>query len=214
MTPKVQQESEIEESRLLKAIELIEQKSLEESITLGELVHLLGEMGHGILILLLCLIFLQPIPFPGISTPIGIIIIISSTLQFLNQAPWIPLRYRHRVIPHKVLQKILRVARKIWSTLEKFMHPRLLFLTRSHSFRFVNLLVLIVSGFFLGLPLPIPFSNTIPALVILSIVFAQLEDDGFLVLFGYLMSCMMFFFFFSVSAGIWSFAQRPWASPF
>jgi len=213
MRTKTQQDSEID-SRLLKAIALIEEKSALESITFGELVTLLGEMGHGILILLLCLIFLQPIPFPGISTPIGIIIIISSTLQFLNQAPWIPLRYRHRIIPHKVLKKILKVARKIWITLEKFMHPRLMFLTRSHSFRFVNLILLIISGFFLGLPLPIPFSNTVPALVILSIIFAQLEDDGVMVLVGYVFAFLMFLFFFSLGAGIWKFAQRPWASLF
>jgi hypothetical protein len=213
MGTKTQQDSEID-SRLLNAIALIEEKSALESITLGELVNLLGEMGHGILILLLCLIFLQPIPFPGISTPIGIIIIISSTLQFLNQAPWLPHRYRDRVIPHSVLQKILKVARKIWITLEKFMHPRLLFLTRSHSFRFVNLILLIISGFLLGLPLPIPFSNTVPALVILSIVFAQLEDDGIMVLVGYFLAFLMFLFFFSISAGIWKFAQRPWASLF
>jgi len=214
MTSEKQQDSPIEESRLLKALELIEEKSTHEHLTLGQLVDLLGEMGHGILILLLCLFFLQPIPLPGISTPIGMIIIISSTLQFLNKGTWIPKRFRSRVIPQPVLQKMLHVARKIWSFLDKFMHPRLLFLTRAHSFRFVNLLLLIISAFLLALPLPIPFSNTVPAIVILSIVFAQLEDDGFLVLFGYFFSLVMAVFFFSLGEGIWTLAQRPWASPF
>lgn len=208
-----QQDSEIVNSRLLKAIELIEKVSEEKSLTLGELVTLLGEMGHGIVIFLLCLFFLQPIPLPGISTPIGMIIIISSTLQFLNQKPWIPRRFRQKQIPQKALHKSAATARRIWSSLEKLMHPRLLFLTRSHFFRFLNLLLLILSGFLLGLPLPIPFSNTVPALVILSIVFAQLEDDGFLVLFGYVLSVGMLFFFYSLGVGAWSFAQRPWASP-
>lgn len=211
---RIQQETDIEESRLLKAIELIEKESDHKSLTLGELVNLLGEMGHGILILLLCLFFLQPIPLPGISTPIGMIIIISSTLQFLNQKPWIPRRFRSREIPQKALHKIAGIARKIWSRLEKYMHPRLLFLTRARVFRFVNLLLLIVSAFLLALPLPIPFSNTIPAIVILSIVFAQLEDDGILVLFGYGASCVMILFFYSLGAGALSFAQRPWTSPF
>lgn len=211
---KVQQESEIEDSRLLNAIDLIEKESAHKSLTLGELVHLLGEMGHGILILLLCLFFLQPIPLPGLSTPIGIIIIISSTLQFLNLKPWIPKRFRNREIPQKALHKIAGVARKIWSRLEKFMNPRLLFLTRAPVFRFANLLLLIVSAMLLGLPLPIPFSNTIPAIAILAIVFAQLEDDGFLILFAYLWAAVMAFFFYSVGAGAMSFAQRPWPSPF
>lgn len=209
-----QQESEIADSRLLKAIELIEKESDDKSLTLGELVDLLGEMGHGILILLLCLFFLQPIPLPGLSTPIGMIIIISATLQFLNQKPWLPRRFRNREIPQKALHKIAVIARKIWSRLEKYMHPRLLFLTRARAFRFLNLLLLILSSFLLALPLPIPFSNTIPAIVILSIVFAQLEDDGFLILFSYMAACVMVFFFYSLGAGALSFAQRPWTSPF
>jgi len=214
MTAKGQEESHIEESRLLKAIEMIEQETVNKTLTLGELVTLLGEMGHGILILLLCLFFLQPIPLPGISTPIGMIIIISSTLQFLNQKPWIPRRFRSREIPQKALHKAAGIARKIWSRLEKYLHPRLLFLTRARVFRFVNLLLLIVSAFLLALPLPIPFTNTVPAIVILSIVFAQLEDDGFLILFSYFASFAMVLFFYSLGAGVWSFAQRPWASPF
>jgi len=209
-----QQESEIEQSRLLKAIELIEKESDHKSLTMGELVDLLGEMGHGILILLLCLFFLQPIPLPGLSTPIGMIIIISSTLQFLNRKPWIPRRFRERVIPQKALHKIAGIARKIWSRLERWMHPRLLFLTRAPAFRFVNLLLLIVSALLLGLPLPIPFSNTVPAVVILSIVFAQLEDDGYLVLFAYFAACLMALFFYTIGTSAWSFAQRPWASLF
>jgi len=203
------QEPPVEESRLLHAIEMIERESLEKSLTLGELVNLLGEMGHGILILLLCLFFLQPIPLPGISTPVGVIIIISATLQFLKRKPWIPRRFRRREIPQKALHKIAGIARKIWSRLEKYLHPRLLFLTHSLLFRFVNLLLLIVSAFLLALPLPIPFTNTVPAIVILSIVFAQLEDDGFLILFSYVCACLMVLFFYSLGTEVWSFAQRP-----
>lgn len=206
---KKQQESEIENSRLLKAIELIEKESEHKGLTFGELVELLGEMGHGILILLLCLLFLQPIPLPGISTPIGMIIIVSATLQFLNLKPWIPRGLRNREIPQKALHKIAVVARKIWSRIEKFLIPRLLFLTRTRIFRFINLLLLILSACLLALPLPIPFTNTLPSIVILSIAFAQLEDDGYLVLFAYFMTFVMLFFFYALSAGIWNFAQRP-----
>ncbi len=211
---KAQQKSKIANSNLLEAIELIEKESEHRGLSLGELVDLLGEMGHGILILLLCLFFLQPIPLPGISTPIGMIIIVSAILQFLNKAPWIPRRFRLHVIPQKALHKIAVVARKIWSRLERFLNPRLLFLTRVPVFRFVNLLALILSALLLALPLPIPFTNTVPAIVILSIVFAQLEEDGFLILFGYFMTFVMLFFFYSLGTGIWSFAQRPWASLF
>lgn len=207
-----QQESEIPNSRLLNAIDLIEKESATKGLTLGELVTLLGEMGHGILILLLCLFFLQPIPIPGLSTPIGAIIIISAVLQFMNKAPWIPKSFRHREISQKALHKVAVIARKIWARIERLLHPRLLFLTRNPGFRFLNLVILILSACLLALPLPIPFTNTIPAVVILSIVFAQLEDDGFMILFSYFMSVVMVAFFFSLGAGVWNFAQRPWTS--
>jgi hypothetical protein len=76
-------------------------------------------------------------------------------------------------------------------------------------FRFINWILVVVAGVLLALPLPIPFSNTVPAIVILLITFAQLEDDGFLALGGYAVSVVMSIFFFSIGAGLWSFAQRP-----
>ncbi|MGZ3745159.1 MAG: exopolysaccharide biosynthesis protein [Pseudobdellovibrionaceae bacterium] len=210
--PKKQQELEIADSPLLKAIELIEKETEHRGLTLGELMELLGEMGHGILILLLCLFFLQPLPLPGISTPIGLIIIISATLQFLNLPPWIPRRFRDLMISQSVLHKVAVVARKIWVWLEKFLSPRLVLFTKAPPFRFVNLLLIVLSAFLLALPLPIPFTNTVPSIVILLIVSAQLEEDGLLILFAYLMTVVMIFFFYSLGAGIWNFAQRPWTS--
>ncbi|HEY8272554.1 MAG TPA: exopolysaccharide biosynthesis protein [Pseudobdellovibrionaceae bacterium] len=210
--PKTQQEHEIANSRLLKAIEMIEKETEHKGLTLGELIELLGEMGHAVLILLLCLCFLQPIPLPGISTPIGIVIMISATLQFLNLPPWIPRQFRQHMISQKVLHKTAVVARKIWSKIERFLNPRLLFLTKTPTFRFINLVLIIISAFLLALPLPIPFTNTVPSIVILSIVFAQLEEDGFSILFAYFMTFVMSIFFYSLGAGIWTFAQRPWAS--
>lgn len=199
----------IPNSRLLNAIEIIEHETENKSLTLGELVHLLGELGNGVLIILICIIFLQPIPFPGISTPIGIVIVILATLQFMHKEPRIPKRFRDHVIPQKALHKVAEVARKLWSRIERLMHPRLLFLTTAPVFRFFNLCVVIVSACLLALPLPVPFSNTVPAIVILTVTFAQLEDDGYLIIASYIMSFFMAAFFFSIGAGVWSFAQRP-----
>jgi hypothetical protein len=202
------------QSRFMHALELIEKENSVRILTLGDLLILLGELGHGILILLLCLIFLQPIPLPGISTPIGGIIIILATLQFLNQAPWLPERFRGRPLPQKALHGMAEKARKLWSRLEKLLHPRMVFLTRARGFRFLNLLVIILSSFLLALPLPIPFTNTIPAIVIIGLSFAQLEDDGVLVLLSYLVSIGMMLFFFSMGAGVLKILERPWASYF
>jgi hypothetical protein len=186
----------------MRALEIIEKESEAKPLTLGDLVSLLGEMGHGILILLLCLCFMQPIPLPGVSTPIGAIIIILATLQFLKQDPWIPHRFRNREIPQKALHKVAEVARKVWAHLEKFIRPRMSFLVRSRACQCLNLLLVIISAFLLALPLPIPFTNTVPAIVIVTMSFAQLEEDGALAIISYLLSLAMVLFFFSLGAGV------------
>ncbi|RYZ79198.1 MAG: exopolysaccharide biosynthesis protein [Proteobacteria bacterium] len=206
-------------SRLMQALELIEKEIIEREVSgiplsLGDLVLLLGELGHSILILILCLMFLQPIPLPGISTPIGAIVVILATLQFMNKAPWIPKRFRGRAVPLKALFRIAELCRKIWSKLEKFLRPRLFVLNRSRAFRFVNLVIIIASACLLALPLPIPFTNTVPAFVIIALSFAHLEDDGLLVLVGYAASIAMVFFFLSLGAGVINVLERPWASYF
>jgi len=199
-------------SRFMHAIEVIEKENEVRPLTLGDLVLLLGDLGHGILILLLCLFFLQPIPLPGISTPIGVLVVILATLQYLHKAPWIPRRFRSHILPQSAVYKIAEMARKVWLRLEKVLKPRCLFLTRARGFRLLNLLMIILSSCLLALPLPIPFTNTFPAVVIISLSFAQLEDDGYAVLFAYAVSLGMLAFFGSLGVGVWNILQRLWIS--
>ncbi|MBC7371916.1 MAG: exopolysaccharide biosynthesis protein [Bdellovibrionaceae bacterium] len=199
-------------SRFMYAIEVIEKENKVRVLTLGDLVFLLGDMGHGVLILLLCLFFLQPIPLPGVSTPIGALVVILATLQFMHKAPWIPKRFLNHRLPQTAVYKIAEIARKIWAKLEKILKPRMLTLTRAPFWRLVNLAVIVLSSFLLALPLPIPFTNTIPAIVIISLCFAQLEDDGLAVLFAYVTSVGMVFFFGGLGIGLWNVLQRLWIS--
>ena len=199
-------------SRFMQAIEVIEKENQVRVLTLGDLVLLLGDLGHGVLILLLCLFFLQPIPLPGVSTPIGALVVILATLQFMHKAPWIPKRFLNHRLPPSAVHKIAEIARKIWARLEKILKPRLQVLTSAPFFRLLNLLVIILSSLLLALPLPIPFTNTIPAVVIVSLCFAQLEDDGVAVLFAYTTSIGMLFFFGGLGVGVWNILQRLWIS--
>ncbi len=196
------------------SLEIIEKENKNRILTLGDLVSLLGDMGHGILALLLCLFFLQPIPLPGVSTPVGLIVVILAVFQFLNYPAWIPKRFQQRPLPQKAVSRIVEVAEKIWTHLEKVLRPRMLFLNHTLGFRLLNLCVIFVSALFLSLPLPIPFTNTVPAIVIISLSLGQLEEDGLMVLFSYLMTFVMLGFFYSLGNGIFSFFQRPWASSF
>ncbi|MBK7962414.1 MAG: exopolysaccharide biosynthesis protein [Bdellovibrionales bacterium] len=65
------------------------------------------------------------------------------------------------------------------------MKRRWLFCLEGRGFRLMNLLMVASLAFLLALPLPIPVSNTIPAIGIAFHSLAQLREDGVVVVIGY-----------------------------
>jgi len=60
-------------------------------------------------------------------------------------------------------------------------------LTHPATFGRVNGILLVLSALLLMIPLPLPFSNTLPAYGILLLATGSLERDGYVVIAGYLM---------------------------
>jgi hypothetical protein len=191
----------LKKSRFLLAIETIHKKAEHVDITLGEIVALFGERGHSIIILFFCLPFLQPVPLPGLSTPFGVLIAIVSFLLYLHKPPWIPRKLRSIRVPHKILLVITEVAHKIWDKVEWLLSPRLYFLQKG-GWRLLNFLLIAGNGILLALPLPIPFSNMIPALAILVNSFGQLEEDGVAIFVSYVIGFFSMLYFGGIFAGV------------
>jgi hypothetical protein len=63
-------------------------------------------------------------------------------------------------------------------------------------------------AFLLSLPLPIPFTNLIPAYTILFLVIGLLESDGLFVLIGYGLTAATTAFFGSIAGIIWQLATQ------
>ncbi|MBX2989434.1 MAG: exopolysaccharide biosynthesis protein [Bdellovibrionaceae bacterium] len=164
-------------------------------LTLGEIFEILRGGGSYLVILFLCLPFLQPIPLPGLSTPLGLLIIFGALTHALGRQPWIPASWKKKDFASPALRKTLQVADAWVSKLERWIHPRWVVLVRPALMRWVNASVVIIAAFLLCLPLPVPFSNTVPALTIVLQAFGQLEEDGVLIVVSYLMfaACLSFF---------------------
>ena len=75
------------------------------------------------------------------------------------------------------------------------MHPRLLVLTHGGTIGRFNGILLVLSGILLMAPLPLPFSNTLPAYAALFLSAGSLERDGYLILAGYLMVLLTIAYF-------------------
>ena len=151
--------------------------------------------GHAFLCIFLCLPFLQPIPLPGLSTPIGAMMSLLGFFQILLQAPVVPKRLQ-RIHLHAVsILKICSLLERLLARVEKFVKPRQIAWCRMPSVQRTNGLLVCVLGALLALPLPIPFTNHFPAIAIFLISLGTLEDDFVVISCGWFMSLVAVAYF-------------------
>ncbi len=166
-----------------------------ETVTLREVMGVLDGRGYVLLLLLLALPFCTPIPLPGLSTPFGLVIALIALRLMLGRKPWLPSRLLDTSLSPRFFAKVFSAARKILRGFEYFLRPRLRWLTHLATLRQVHAAPMLISALLLLLPLPIPFSNTLPAWTILLIAAGLLERDGLFILSGYLVFvCSLLFF--------------------
>lgn len=159
----------------------------EHPVTLRAVLYALRGRAYMLLIILLSLPFLVPVPLPGLSTPFGLAIGLIALRLSLGQRPWLPKRIQRQVIPGGFLPKVIDLAERVVRTMESFLRPRLLVLTEAAFIRQLHAIVILASATILLLPLPIPFSNGLPAWAIILMSGGLLERDGLFVTLGYLM---------------------------
>jgi hypothetical protein len=174
------------------------------SITIEEIEQILRGRGVAMLILLLAAPFI--IPTPGLSVPFGIAICLLGLRIAIGGRSALPRFILRREIAYSSLEKVVTRIAKVVEKLEKRIRPRMHFL-QEHP-RMVNLIGLgiISGGFILSLPLPIPFSNGLPAVSIMLLAAGLMERDGLLVLWGHvlgLFSWVYLAFWWKVVAATW-----------
>lgn len=169
-----------------------------KALTVHELQEALRGRGVAMLLLLLALPFCF-IPIPGLSTPFGLAVLIIGIRIMFGQHPWFPRFVRQHSIPPARLQNLLNGAIRFAHGMEKIVKPRMHFL---HSWRGSKILLglgIASGGLLLLLPLPIPFSNTIPAWAVVFLAAGMMERDGLIVLFGYILTAASWAFIILIS---------------
>lgn len=189
-------------SHFVEALEKVTSAAEKSEVTINDIFLLLGEKGHLILILFFSVPFLQPVPLVGLSTPLGALIVIVAFYFLREQPPWLPKRFSHLIVSKAILTKTIEMILKIWRYLEKVLRPRWPRLHDSHAFRVVNFILVAISALLLALPLPIPFSNTIPTVPIVLNTIGQLEEDGALICLSFFSFLFSIVFFASLGAGV------------
>lgn len=158
-------------------------------------MRILHGRGFEVLVILMALPFCTPVPLLGLSTPFGLALMFFGIRIAFRKHPWLPRKILLRKIPYATLSPIINITRKLAQRLEKVLHPRLRFFHHWPSFGVINGLVITFSAFFLMLPLPIPFTNTLPALTIVLVSAGMMEEDGVAIISGYVTACATWAYF-------------------
>lgn len=166
--------------RHLRALEA----AIDGPITLGELVHRMERSGFGLIIIFVCLPFLQPIPLAGLSTVIGAFIALQGIrLVRGRQEMTLPVWIASRRIEEKTLHLLLGAARRFFALADRVSKPRWRMLAANPRAAGVGITL---SGALLALPFPIPLSNMICAGPAVLLSLALLEEDGLIAVLGWL----------------------------
>lgn len=158
-------------------------------VTLQELLTLAGERVFGFLFVLLALPSALPVPAPGYSIPFGIMIfLLAVQLISGSKQPWFPKRFSGHPVSLATVQSILKKALPWLQRIEAIARPRLFPICTSVLGRSVIGGILALMG--ISMMIPIPGTNTVPAIGVFVTGFGLLEDDGAISL-GGLIVCLV-----------------------
>jgi hypothetical protein len=160
-------------------------KIIGEEITLKDLLEHMGKSSGLITCMVIAAPFLIPISIPGTGIIAGFIIFIISISTMFNKRYLIPNRLMNRKMSRKNLTKVLDAISKLLIRLEKYVKPRLLIMTNKVIMRKINSILMVFSAILFMTPLPIPLTDTLPALCVFFLAAGTLECDGYLILAGY-----------------------------
>ena len=146
------------------------------SISLGSVFDGVGEKGFGLLLSLLSLPSALPVPAAGYSTPFGILVaILSLQMILIRPAPKLPSFAEKYQLNHQTAAKLFHAAKQFLSLFERFIHPRMKWVSSPAGRMALGWLTLAMSCLMI---LPIPLTNTLPAIVIFAVGLGLSEDDG------------------------------------
>ncbi len=162
-------------------IEDVVSRSSSDRIPVRDLVEAMESVGFGLAMMIFAfgVIIPMPPPVPGlISIPL---VIFSLQMIAGYTSPKLPKKFSDMSIKRSLLAMLVQKSSPYIRKVERFLRPRLLFMTTTLAERVVGLFTLLFSGFVL---LPLPLSNFIPGLGVLIISFGLLGKDGLVVICG------------------------------
>ncbi len=160
-----------------------------KTVTLADILALGGERIFGFLLVILSLPSALPVPAPGYSIPFGILIFLLA-VQLIGGAkmPWLPEKMMKGSMKTETAQKFVKMGLPWLKRIEGVTKPRLTYICTSLPGRLI--IGIAMSMMAISMMIPIPGTNTAPAIGIFVTAFGLQEDDGFISLAG-LIICLI-----------------------
>lgn len=178
-------------------IKAIEEKVADNNMTIDSLVNLLLHDGTHLIVIILIAPFLLPASIPGSSTPFGILIILLELSVLFNRKLYLPNFISGYELSNSTIKKFFEILERALGYVEKVSKPRGK-LTDNKAINKLNSVLIIILASLLFLPLPIPFTDFIPAVSILVLSVSCLEKDTYLLIVGYIFTIVSVLYFYSI----------------
>jgi hypothetical protein len=158
-------------------------------VTLAEILLLAKERIFGFLLVILSLPSALPVPAPGYSMPFGgLIFVLAVQLIFGAKIPWLPQKMLNHPIKLETVQKFLKAGNPWLQKIEAIARPRLSYICTTVPGKVTIGSAIALMG--ISMIIPIPGTNTLPAIGVFVTSFGLLEDDGAISL-GGLVICLI-----------------------
>ncbi|WP_424100777.1 exopolysaccharide biosynthesis protein [Moorena producens] len=161
----------------------------EPQVRLADILTLAGERIFGFIFVILSLPSALPVPAPGYSIPFGIVILLLAIQLIVGaKRPWLPKKIMNGKMKLETVQGFLKIGLPWLRRIEAVTRPRLTYICTSLPGRiFMGSAIALMS---ISMMIPIPGTNTVPAMGIFITGFGLTEDDGAISLAG-LVVCLI-----------------------
>lgn len=158
-------------------------------VTLADILVIAGERIFGFLFVVLALPSALPVPAPGYSTPFGVLIfLLAIQLVIGAKTPWLPQKMLNFSMKIESVQGVVKAGIPWLKRIEAIARPRLSYICTTLPGRVTIGIAIALMA--ISMMIPIPGTNTLPAMGIFVTGFGLLEDDGAISL-GGLVLCLM-----------------------
>ena len=155
------------------------------SPTINQMLKHTEGRGLHLMMILLCLPFLTPVPIPGASSLLGAVIFLMALRLAFLLPPGLPDFIGERRIRLDQYPRQIRGSIKFLRVVERLIKPRRSVWLNWRVIYSGNATLIAFMAFLLALPVPLPFTNTLPAYTIILLAASMMEEDGVLIWLGY-----------------------------